>query len=430
MTGETYTVTELMTATADAIKERLGGAVWVDGEISGPRDSRGHFYFDLVDRDEKGVVTAKVPVALWSRTRPKVEQKLDAAGTVRLEEGVKVRIRGPLELWLAGGRLQLSMNDIDPAFTLEALESERERVLALLRAENLIERNRARPLPTMPLHIALITADESAAQADFMHSLTESGLPWRVEFIDSKVQGAGAERTIAAALRTAERLGVEVIALVRGGGSRLDLAVFDHELVARTIATSTIPVFTGIGHEIDTSVADVVAFESHKTPTACAVALIDRVREFVDGTETLWSTIAQVAGSQLERNGTMLDRVSRDIVIHTRSAVDRADERLKARVDRIVRRVPQYFDDRERELDNAATRVRLLDPRNVLARGWSITRTATGRVVRSVNEVASGDVIVTVVADGTVVSTIGEIRTESESKSSSGDDPTSRSKEL
>ena len=90
MDGVNYTVTELMTATADAIKERLGGSVWVDGEISGPRESRGHFYFDLVDRDDKGAVTAKVPVALWSRTRTRVDQKLRDAGTVRLEEGVKV----------------------------------------------------------------------------------------------------------------------------------------------------------------------------------------------------------------------------------------------------------------------------------------------------------------------------------------------------
>ena len=88
--------------------------------------------------------------------------------------------------------------------------------------ENLIERNRSIALAPMPLHIALITADESAAQADFMHSLIESRLPWRVEFIDSKVQGAGAERTISAALRTAQRNKVDVIALVRGGGSRLN----------------------------------------------------------------------------------------------------------------------------------------------------------------------------------------------------------------
>ena len=405
MTGESYTVTELMTATADAIKERLGGAVWVDGEISGPRDSRGHFYFDLVDRDEKGVVTAKVPVALWSRTRPKVEQKLDAAGTVRLEEGVKVRIRGPLELWLAGGRLQLSMNDIDPAFTLEALESERERVLALLRAENLIERNRARPLPTMPLHIALITADESAAQADFMHSLTESGLPWRVEFIDSKVQGAGAERTIAAALRTAERLGVEVIALVRGGGSRLDLAVFDHELVARTIATSTIPVFTGIGHEIDTSVADVVAHTANKTPTACAEALIDIALEVVARSERAWAEIADIVSATLEGERERLARSARHAAMGARTRLTVERHRIATTTARLARSTETSMRSGRQMLDVFAARLSAVDPERTLARGWSITRNDRGIVIRSSADLSVGDTLVTTLSDGTITST-------------------------
>ncbi len=405
MTGETYTVTELMTATADAIKERLGGAVWVDGEINGPRDSRGHFYFDLVDRDEKGVVIAKVPVALWSRTRPKVEQKLHAAGTVRLEEGVKVRIRGPLELWLAGGRLQLSMNDIDPAFTLEALESERERVLALLRAENLIERNRARPLPTMPLHIALITADESAAQADFMHSLTESGLPWRVEFIDSKVQGAGAERTIAAALRTAERLGVEVIALVRGGGSRLDLAVFDHELVARTIATSTIPVFTGIGHEIDTSVADVVAHSANKTPTACAEALIDIALDVVARSERAWAEIADIVSATLEGERERLARSARHAAMGARTRLTVERHRIATTTARLARSTETSMRSGRQMLDVFAARLSAVDPERTLARGWSITRNDRGIVIRSSADLSVGDTLVTTLSDGTITST-------------------------
>jgi len=405
MTGESYTVTELMTATADAIKERLGGAVWVDGEISGPRDSRGHFYFDLVDRDEKGVVTAKVPVALWSRTRPKVEQKLDAAGTVRLEEGVKVRIRGPLELWLAGGRLQLSMNDIDPAFTLEALESERERVLALLRAENLIERNRTRPLPAMPLHIALITADESAAQADFMHSLTESGLPWRVEFIDSKVQGAGAERTIAAALRTAQRLGVEVIALVRGGGSRLDLAVFDHELVARTIATSTIPVFTGIGHEIDTSVADVVAHSANKTPTACAEALIDIALDVVARRERAWVEMADIVSATLEFERERLARSARHAAMGARNRLTVERHRITTTTARLARSTETSLRSSRQSLDVFAARLSAVDPERTLARGWSITRNDKGVVIRSSADLSVGDTLVTTLSDGTITST-------------------------
>lgn len=409
MPGENYTVTELMTATADAIKDRLGGAVWVDGEISGPRESRGHFYFDLVDRDEKGAVSAKVPVALWSRTRSRVDQKLRDAGTVRLEEGVKVRIRGPLELWLAGGRLQLSMQDIDPAFTLEALESERERVLALLRAENLIDRNRMLSLPAMPLHIALVTADESAAQADFMHSLVESQLPWRVSFLDSKVQGAGAERTIAAALRTAQRLGVDVIALVRGGGSRLDLAVFDHELVARTIALSSIPVFTGIGHEIDTSVADVVAHTANKTPTACAEALIDIALDVVNRSEIAWADIAEIVTSTLADERERLSRSARHAAMGARTRLTVERHRMTSTTSRLSRSIDTSLKSEKQALELFTARLRAVDPVQTLARGWSITRTADGTVVRRSADVAPGDTLVTTVADGTITSTATDI---------------------
>jgi exodeoxyribonuclease VII large subunit len=409
MSGVNYTVTELMTATADAIKDRLGGAVWVDGEISGPRESRGHFYFDLVDRDDKGAVVAKVPVALWSRTRTRVDQKLREAGTVRLEEGVKVRIRGPLELWLAGGRLQLSMQDIDPAFTLEALESERERVLAVLRAENLIDRNRTLPLSAMPLHIALITADESAAQADFMHSLVESGLPWQVAFIDSKVQGAGAERTIAAALHTAQRMNVDVIALVRGGGSRLDLAVFDHELVARTIATSSRPVFTGIGHEIDTSVSDVVAHTANKTPTACAEALIDIAMNVVHRSEVAWSDIAEIATTTIDSERERLARFARHAAIGARTRLTVERHRMTTTTARLSRTIETTTKSEKQSLDLFTARLSAVDPVRTLARGWSITRTTSGTVVRRAADVSRGDTLVTTVADGTITSTATDI---------------------
>lgn len=409
MTGANYTVTELMTATADAIKDRLGGAVWVDGEISGPRESRGHFYFDLVDRDDKGAVTAKVPVALWSRTRTRVDEKLREAGTVRLEEGVKVRVRGPLELWLAGGRLQLSMQDIDPAFTLEALESERERVLAVLRAENLIDKNRALPLSAMPLHIALITADESAAQADFMHSLVESGLPWHVAFIDSKVQGAGAERTIAAALHAAQRMNVDVIALIRGGGSRLDLAVFDHELVARTIATSSLPVFTGIGHEIDTSVADVVAHTANKTPTACAEALIDIAMDVVNRSEVAWSDIAEIATTTIDSERQRLARYARHAAIGARTRLTVERHRMTTTTARLSRTTETTTKSEKQRLDLFAARLSAVDPVRTLARGWSITCTTSGTVVRRAADISRGDTLVTTVADGTITSTATDI---------------------
>jgi len=409
MADSSYTVTELMTATAEAIRDRLGGAVWVDGEISGPRESRGHFYFDLVDRNDDGAVSAKVPVALWSRVRGRIDQKLRDAGTVRLEEGVKVRIRGPLDVWIAGGRIQFSMQDIDPAFTLEALESERERVLALLRAEDLLDRNRRLTLPEMPMRLALVTADESAAQADFMHSLIESGLPWDVTFIDSKVQGAGAERTIVAALRTAQRESVDVIALVRGGGSRLDLAVFDHEQVARAIAMSTVPVFTGIGHEIDTSVADVVAHTANKTPTACAEALVAMANAVVERGEEAWAGIASIVSTTLDAERDRLARCARHAALGARSRLTVEGHRMRTTTARLDRSIASALRARGRDLDLFAARLDAVDPVRTLARGWSITRAADGTVVRRSSDVSPGDTLVTTLAEGTITSTATDI---------------------
>lgn len=401
-----YTVTELMSTAARAVDEALGGPVWVDGEISGAREARGHFYFDLVDRDDDGTVTAKVSIALWRGNRSKVEEKLRAAGSLRLDDGVRVRIRGPLELWLPGGRLQLTMRDIDPSFTLEALESERDRVLALLRAEGLIDRNRLCPVPEMPTRIALVTADESAAKADFLHSLTESGLPWDVTFIDSRVQGAGAEFTIAAALRTAARLDVDVIALVRGGGSRLDLAVFDHELVARTIATLDVAVFTGIGHEIDTSVADVVANRAHKTPTACAEALVELALEVVHRSEQAWATIASIVTDVLDAERNRLSSHARRAALGARSTLTVEHHRMTSFAERIGRSTTATLRTAAARLDVLTARTQAVDPARTLARGWSITRTTTGTVVRRATDVEVGDVLVTTLAEGSVTTTV------------------------
>ena len=351
-------------------------------------------------------MSAKVSIALWKGTRAKVDEKLRAAGSIRLDEGVRVRIRGPLELWLPGGRLQLTMRDIDPSFTLEALESERERVLALLRTEGLIDRNRRCDVPELPLRIALVTADESAAKADFLHSLDESGLPWEVSFIDSRVQGAGAELTIAAALRTAERLGVDVVALVRGGGSRLDLAVFDHELVARTIARLDLPVFTGIGHEIDTSVADVVAHTSSKTPTACAETLIAIAAEVVHRSEVAWAGISEIVLEVLDGERERLSSHARRAALGARSRLAVEQHRLTSTVDRIGRSTATAMRASSALLDVLTVRMHAVDPARTLARGWSITRTTGGTVVRRAADLTPGDTLVTTLAEGTVTTTV------------------------
>ena len=423
----TFSITELV----DAINATLGDAFesgfWVWGEISGLSVKNRHTYFTLVEQDDSGSgKRAQLSVNLWAGDAMKLRPLLTKAG-LELVDGVKVRIYGSLNFYGPFGRLSLIMRGIDPRFTLGEIALQRDELVRRLKESGDFDRNRETELSPVPLRLGVVTSASSAAWADFRNQIEASGLGFRLVLADVVVQGESAVEAVSKAVDAFGRADdLDAVVVVRGGGSKTDLSTFDAEQIARSIARCPLPVFTGIGHEIDRSVADEVAYESHKTPTACAVALIDKVREFIDETESLWSTIAQLAGDQLRDCDSRLDRVSRDIVIHTRSAVDRADERLSGRVDRMKRRLPQILADRERDLDNASTRIRLLDPRNVLARGWSITRTSSGKILRSISDAKIGDRVETMVADGILVSTIEESRDEG---SSFGESST-RDKEL
>ena len=151
----------------------------------------------------------------------------------------------------------------------------------MLAADGLLDRNARLTLAPVPLRVGLITSHGSAAYHDFVQELETSGYAWQVGVVDVRVQGAAASRRIVWALHELARLQVDVVVLVRGGGSRADLCPFDTEQVAREIAAMSVPVLTGVGHEVDRSVADEVAHTACKTPTACAQILVDQVRLFV-----------------------------------------------------------------------------------------------------------------------------------------------------
>jgi exodeoxyribonuclease VII large subunit len=454
MTDGTYSVAELVEGVRDALAARFAEPVWVHGEISGIKRGRnGHVWFDLVDRDDAGTVTASIPVVLWSSVRVGVNAQLKRAGSIRMDDGVRIRIVGPLDVWVTGGRLQLQMQGIDPSYTLGLLATERDRVLRLLEAEGLLGRNRALALPTVPRRIGLVTAVGSAAEADFLQTLADSPLAWEVVVVDARVQGAGSERSVAAALLTAAGARVDLVALVRGGGARTDLATFDHELVARTIASLEVPVLTGIGHEIDTSVADAVAHAAHKTPTACATAVVDLALTAAARVELAWRDIAALAerltAIESDRLAARATRAARGV--RSRLAVEdhRADtasvrirragpnalvrasgamERRAGRAEGTARAHLRVHERslallagrtgpsagaalRRAEMDLASTGTRLsaLDPARALARGWSITRTTAGSVVRRSTDVRPGDTLVTTLADGTVTSTVAAV---------------------
>ncbi len=447
----TYSVGELSDAIGNALRASFRQEVWVRGEIHDlSRPSSGHVYLTLVEAREDGS-KASLPVMLSAANKVAVNRALTrAGGSVRMVDGTEVRIRGRLDWYAPRGQLQLRMTAIDPAYTLGQLEVARAELLARLDAEGLVGRNGALAWPVVPLRIGLVTSRGSAAEADFLDELARSGLAFHVIAVDVRVQGSGAPRSIAAGIASASARACEVIALVRGGGARTDLACFDQELVARAVALAPVPVLTGNGHEIDRAVADDVAHTVAKTPTAAAQLLVERVGAFLDEVEGRWSAIARVAQRELTAHDLRVrahaERASRSVRTSLVGATDRldghsrrarragvvalaaADQRLgrdlgrltgSARVRvrdaavtlttaerRLAARVPRAMAEAERSLAAVEARVRAHDPERALARGWSITRTAHGQVVRSAADVTPGDVLVTQLGTGEVRSTV------------------------
>lgn len=423
----TWSVSDLTAAVGETIQRAFPGEVWVRGEIIGYSvAASGHIYFNLIEpgsgNDRRG---ARMRVALFKGRQRPVNRDLAAAGGLTLDDGIEVRIRAEVEYYAGSGQVQLIMSGVDPHFTLGVLAADRERILAELAESGLLRRNAALPLPLVPLRVGLVTADGSAAHADFVHELKASGYAFEVLLCDARVQGATAEADLVAALRTLGQSDVDVIAVVRGGGDRTDLLAFDLASVAKAIALCPLPVFCGIGHEIDTSVADQAAHTAAKTPTACAAALVAHVAAFDERLATARTVLRLLAERRLVRPRAWLGearlRLGHHTQRHCRTAagrlagarrslqrshahVQRGTVSLRALRPRLERAAAHRLGTAKAHLRSASALVSAVAPERTLARGFSITRAADGNIVRDMP--ATGDTIVTETADARFASTV------------------------
>ncbi len=421
----TYTVGELAEAINDALRRGFSDGVWVRGEISGWSDRGQHAYFTLVDDDgTKAAVNVQFFANARMRLRPMLQKH-----RLRLADGMKVRVFGYLDYYAPNGRIGLKMTGIDPKYTLGDIAQSRDEVIRRLVADGLLDANKQRPLSPIPLRIGVVTSVGTAAWHDFHDELQRSAFGFSLTVIDTRVQGELAEQMVATAIATlSRRVDLDAMVVIRGGGARNELAVFDAERIARAITSSPVPVLTGLGHEVDRSVADEVAHTSLKTPTACAGELIARAARYSADTEAAFASILRESRHALDAATGELSETAHRIARRTHAAVERADERLGMRVDTLTRTAPaslaradqRLVDTRQRlltragtvierstsRLDVVAARVAALDPAVQLARGWSITRDATGRVVRSVDDLAPDDTVTIAVADGRITSRV------------------------
>jgi exodeoxyribonuclease VII large subunit len=437
---QTLTVSELGALVRAALEQAMPYGVWVEGQISGLSRSRsGHVYFDLIEPSEVSgsAAAATIPVVLFRENRDRVNRLLKRHGDpIRMSDGVQIRIQGMVDYYPPQGRIQLRMSAIDPTYTLGRLAAERDALMASLSDEDLLGANARHPMPAVPLRVGLVTSIGSAAHADITKVFERSEMAFTLVEVDTAVQGRGAESGVAAAIRAAIDAAVDVVIVARGGGSKTDLATFDHESVARAIAHADAPVITGIGHDIDRSVADEVAHTATTTPTAAAQFVVARVAEWLERLAEYERGVVNGGRRSIDRAEHRVDVVRRGIIIASIAAIDRSDERLgrySARLARAARRA----DTRARaqldlavaridvarrhalrragdRVDIMAARTRALDPAVALARGWSITRTDSGRVVRSIADLQPGATVTTQVADGTATSTITDIEDNQE----------------
>ena len=423
--------------------------MWVAGEMQRLRtSSAGHVYFELVEKGPRDAIIGKLDCAIFRRDLTRVRSVLRRSGQ-ELVEGREIRCRGDLDFYPAGGRLQFIVRDIDAVFSLGLMEQRRREVLEHLRKSGLHDRNRALEMPAVPLRIGLVTSEGSAAYHDFVSSLEESGYAFELRFVHAPVQGSDAAGRVARALEALRAIRVDCVVLTRGGGARSDLAAFDTREVAEAIATSPFPVLTGLGHEIDESIADSVAHAAFKTPTKVAEFLVLRVATVEARLDQIALALVRQGGLRLERSlhrlesmaarlpmvvgrvrlaGRRVEELRARTAGAARIAIDSARRHRREISDRLCRAAPRRLVEStpavqalvRRVVDLARARVREermriesmarlteeLAPTRVLARGFSLTRGPDGKLVRSSTEVAVGERISTELAKGRVESRV------------------------
>ncbi len=380
--------------------------VWVEGEVSNlSRPSSGHIYFNLVDAG------ARLGCVLWRSTAARVR--------ALPQNGDRILAHGYVNVYEVQGTYQLYVDEIQPA-GLGEYYIQLERLKERLRAEGLFAEERKRPLPAFPRHIGIVTSPDGAALRDILHVLRGRFRGGAATLAPTQVQGADAPAQIVAALDALNRhTDCDVLIVARGGGSVEELAAFNDEQVARAIAASRIPVVTGIGHETDFTIADLVADRRAPTPTAAAEIVTPDRADLRAALDDMRQRMGRTASRRVQ------DLAAR--LAYARKALRRASPEARIishrqRVDELARRMAlatqQALSQSQGALKALADRLRSASPQATLARGYAIVSLhPSGKLVTSIGHVRPGDAIRVQVTDGAFHGRVTEDREDEESRS-------------
>jgi exodeoxyribonuclease VII large subunit len=361
-----YSVSELNQAIGSLLERGFAPRFLLEATVSRPQIKKGHLWVTLVDEQ------ASVSAVVWASQLSKLSHQPS--------EGDGVTVVGKLNFWATRASLCVQILDLRPS--LSAVLRRFEQVRQQLEPEGLFAPEHKRSLPAMPEAIALLTSAPSSALADMLRTAAERWPATRIHVVPIPVQGpveGAIQARLAQVIAAAPRLAIEAIVLARGGGSREDLAVFDSEGLARDLAACPLPVVTGLGHEDDTTIADLVADYRAATPTAAIVALVPDRQAIQQRLAQERSLVKQVVILRLERER----------------------QRLSSLRERLDLQHPTLLLQRLRhDLQHRLALLQALSPEHLLQRGFALVRTATGELVRSAQQVTPGNALSIQLADG------------------------------
>jgi len=405
---------------------------WVVGETSDVSLKR-HCYLELIEKDDRGNTVARLSAVIWASAFTTLNRKFKESTGQDFVTGLKVRVRITANYHEQFG-IKGVITDIDPVYTMGDLERLRREILQRLQREGIADRNKQLPWPTTVQRVAVISAAGAAGYGDFVKQLmgNAQGIQFYPCLFAATMQGSQTSPTVIAALRriTAHREHFDVVVIIRGGGSTSDLNSFDTYELAREIALMPLPVVTGIGHERDTTVLDAVASRFVKTPTAAAELLILRCNEalthLTDAVTTIATSVRETLSRAREQQSyysTMITSSATNAIAQQRLRLQHYTENLPlawrtrhaaevTNLDHItqlvVQNVKQQLEREHLRFDAMSDKLRLLSPRNILNRGFSLT-VCNGRYITSAAQLHEGDVVVTHFGQGRVRATVNSV---------------------
>lgn len=405
---KTFTLLELNRMVRETIERQMDGKYWVEAELSDLHD-RNHCYMELVENDPFGPTPlAKARAVCWANRWTALRSKFERQTQQQLRPGIKVRMMVTPTFHESYG-FAYQVSDIDPDYTLGDIVRKRMEIIRQLKEAGIFDLQRELVLPRFAQRIAVISSAQAAGYGDFCHQIDDNsyGLSFSHELFAAIMQGEQVEQSVIAALdRINARIDeFDVVVIIRGGGATTDMSGFDTLALAENVANFPLPIITGIGHDRDECILDMVSYMRVKTPTAAATFLIDHLSEVYTALVSARERISRIAERHLAYEKMRLKQLADRIPTLFALTRERQTKRIDALAHRLDSAATQRLERERHRLQLVAQRAQAQDPIHILRRGYSITL-HNGHALRSGDELADGDIIETRLEQGTLKSEI------------------------